>query len=139
MGRFFKRAAVTTLLTGLIVAVPASSAFAWHCFVVNRSETAAVKAGGSGNWFTLDLAAILVEEFGIDAETVAQIVVRLGEEGVPTTVALFERQLLMNKSPQAWAGGYGDGKGIDSFFVGPYFGTLVEVLAEFGIEIPDEG
>lgn len=137
MGKI-KRLLVTGVLTGLILAIPASSAFAYHCFVVKRSEQGSIGAGNSGNWFTLDMSVILVEEFGIDEETADEIVVALDEAGVPTIVAFNEKKLLTVKNKNQWNGGYGDGKGIDSFFIGPYWETMLDVLADFGIVIPED-
>ncbi|HEX9713239.1 MAG TPA: hypothetical protein VGB52_11920 [Actinomycetota bacterium] len=138
MGKI-KRVTATSTLTGLLVAAPAAAALAHECFIVNRSEAGSVNAGHAGKWVVIDLEEILVGEFGIDEAGAALIVADAGEAGVPTLFSIYAGPTLAGRSSHMNEAGAGDGKGIDWFFSGPYFGTLGEILASYGIEIPEEG
>ncbi|MEW5990327.1 MAG: hypothetical protein AB1736_03145 [Chloroflexota bacterium] len=112
----------SALLATLMLAVSATSAFAFECVVVNRSATGNEHATASGRWITVTLEQLYseTEDFGLPDLTEAQVAyaVALAESwGVPDSFT-FRSDTILLEGASGWQNGdhATDGKGIDHFF-----------------------
>lgn len=128
----------SALLATLLLAISATSAFAFECVVVNRSATGNENATASGRWITVTLEQLYseTENFGLPDLTEAQVTyaVALAESwGVPESFTFRSDRILLEDA-SGWQKGdhSSDGKGIDHF-VDAYgeqlFGALYAALA----------
>lgn len=133
-----RRITRSALLATLLLAVSATSAFAFECVVVNRSETGNEHATISGRWMTVTLEQLYseTENFGLPDLTDAQVAyaVALAESwGVPESFTFRSDKILLEDA-SGWQKGdhASDGKGIDHFidaYGEQLFGALYAALA----------
>ena len=128
----------SALLALLLLAVSATSAFAFECVVVNRSATGNEHATISGRWMTITLEDLYseTENFGLPDLTDAQVAyaVALAESwGAPESFTFRSDKVLLEDA-SGWQKGdnASDGKGIDHFidaYGDQIFGALYAALA----------
>jgi hypothetical protein len=140
-GSNMRRLSAITVLTGVLLAAPASVALAHECIVVNRSATGSENAGNSGNWFyvtTDDLIVFITGDPTLVPVLSEPFREAVAAAGLPTEVAIFEHHTLGTKgSDGSLTPGYtdrghsNDGKGIEHLFSGGYADQYAAIL--FGL------
>jgi hypothetical protein len=139
-GSNMRRLSAITVLTGVLLAAPASVAMAHECIVVNRSATGSENAGNSGNWFYVTTDDIIV--FITGDPTLVPVLSEpfrdaVAAAGLPTEFAIFENRTLGTNSDGSLTPGYtdlghsNDGKGIEHLFTGGYAAQYDAIL--FGL------
>jgi len=128
------RKLLTTLaLTGLLLVLPASAAFAHDCFVANRSSHGAIGAGHSSTatefahgWVSFDVSEILTvtEVSDVDAALAEWVA-----DGHPAAIATRVDKVIGEGSSNQ---NTGDGKGLEYFSESPVFEDLVALILKYG-------
>ena len=117
-----RRIASASLLSLLILAVGASSAFAHECFNASRSAQGNTGAQHSDNWFNLStefvFTVILPEESGIEltADQLAWALDQADAAGIPSGFVIRSDKTIgvnANGVTPGFAKNGGDGRGID--------------------------
>lgn len=133
-----RRLTRSALFALLLLAISATSAFAFECVVVNRSATGNEHATTSGRWMTITLDDLYseTENFGLPDLTDAQVAyaVALAESlGVPDSFTFRSDKVLLEDASGWQKNGHSsDGKGIDHFidvYGEALFGALYAALA----------
>jgi hypothetical protein len=133
-----RRLTRSALFALLLLAISATSAFAFECVVVNRSATGNEHATTSGRWMTITLDDLYseTENFGLPDLTDAQVAyaVALAESlGVPDSFTFRSDKVLLEDASGWQKNGHSsDGKGIDHFidvYGQALFGALYAALA----------
>ena len=126
-----KKLVTTLALTGALLVVPATAAFAHECIVAKRSATGAVHAAKSGNWFTIT-AAEGFAEFGVPAANIDDAVADWTAAGHPEAFAIFGRFTLAEGTGAHVNGATTNGKGLEHFFSGsPLFDEFAEIASNW--------
>ena len=128
-----KKLLTTLALTGAMIAVPASAAFAHDCFVANRSDKGAVGAGHSSTatdfghgWVSFSVAELLTDAGVQDVDAALAEWAAAGNKAfIATRVDKVIQEDTSNPN-------LGNGKGLEHFSESPVFGSLVELIVKYG-------
>lgn len=127
-----RKVLITIALTGALIAVPASAAFAHDCFVANRSGNGARGAGHSAlntdfehGWVSFDVAEILTITEVSDVDAALEEWVAAGR---PDAFATRVDTVIGGRSSNP---NTGNGSGIDYFSESPVFGELVALILKY--------
>lgn len=132
------RKLLTTLaLTGAMLALPMTAAFAHECIVANRSAQGAIGAGNSGNWFSITLEELFAFEFSVPEENVNDAVAEAIDAGIPEALAIFGKFTIAEGTGAASNGALGNGKGLEHLSQSPLAAEVEEIAEKWGGTIPD--
>jgi hypothetical protein len=132
------RKLITTFaLTGAMLALPATAAFAHECIVANRSAQGAIGAGNSGQWFSITLEELFAFEFSVPEANVDDAVAEAFEAGIPGVVSFFGKFSLAEGTGAASNGAFADGKGLEHLSQSPLAAEVTEIALKWGGTIPD--
>ncbi|MEX2557072.1 MAG: hypothetical protein WEB06_15775 [Actinomycetota bacterium] len=132
-----KKLLTTLALTGAMLVLPATAAFAHECIVANRSAQGAIGAGGSGQWFSISLEDVFAFEFSVPEANVDDAVAEAIDAGIPEVVAIFGKFTLAGGTGAASNGALADGKGLEHLSQSPLAATIGEIALKWGGTIPD--
>ena len=128
-----KKLLVTIALTGAMIALPASAAFAHDCFIANRSTQGARGAGHSAaatnfehGWVSFEVSEILeqTEVSDVDAALAEWIAA-----GHPAALATRVDKVIGENASNP---NLGNGKGLEHFSQSPVFGELAQLIVKYG-------
>ena len=128
-----KRLLVPASVVVAAVLMTSSSAFAFDCFVVKRSDQGSAAVGAhSQRWFTIDLALIMADDpanggFGFCPAQVDAAIAALKAAGLPTVIASRNDKILLEGTGADRNGLTADGKGIDHLEESPIIGQIIEI------------
>ena len=122
------------------VLLTSSSAFAFDCFVVKRSDQGATAAGHSSKWVSIPLAGIMADDpakggFGFCPAQVDAGLAALKAAGLPTVLASRTDKILLEGTGAERNGKTADGKGIDHFEDSPIIGEIIGVATAAAADV----
>ena len=124
---------VTVALTGVMIALPASGAFAHDCFVANRSTQGARGASHSSTntdfahgWVSFEVSDLLTQAEVTDA---AAALAEWVATGHPAALATRVDKVIQESSGNP---NLGNGKGLEHFSESPLFGELAQLIVKYG-------
>ena len=132
-----KKIIATLALTGTLLALPATAAFAHECIIANRSAQGAIGAAKSGQWFSLSLEELFAFEFQVPEANVDDAVAEAIAAGVPEVIAIFGKKTLAEGTGAAGNGALADGKGLEHLSQSPLAETIFGIALKWGGTIPD--
>jgi hypothetical protein len=117
-----------------------SSAFAFDCFVVNRSDQGSTAVGHSQKWISFEVAEIMADSpenggFGFCPAQVEAGLAALEAAGLPTVLSTRNDKILLEGTGADRNGLTADGKGIDHFEESPLIGEIIGVAGEAGAAV----
>jgi hypothetical protein len=128
-----KKLLATVAMTGMILVLPATAAFAHDCFVANRSTQGALGAGHSAlatgfahGWVTFPVADILAQTQVSDVDAALAEWVAAGH---PAAFATRVDKVIGEGSSNP---NFGNGRGLEHFSESPVFGDLVALILKYG-------
>ena len=122
------------------VLLTSSSAFAFDCFVVNRSDQGATHVGNSQKWISIPLAEIMADDpanggFGFCPAQIDAGLAALKAAGLPTVLATRNDKILLEGTGADRNGKTADGKGIDHFEESPLIGKVIAVASAAAADV----
>jgi hypothetical protein len=128
-----KKLLVTIALTGAMLALPATAAFAHDCFVADRSTQGARGSGHSAlatnfehGWVTFDVSDLLAQAEVSDVDAALAEWVAAGH---PAALATRVDTVIGEGSSNP---NLGNGKGLEHFSESPLVGDLVALILKYG-------
>ena len=128
-----KKLLTTLALTGAILVLPATAAFAHDCFIANRSSQGSQGAGNSAfatgfehGWITIDIAEDLASAGVSDVDAAMTEWLATGHQAFYATRA---DKVVGGASSNP---NLGNGKGLEHFSVSTLFGDLVALIEKYG-------
>jgi len=128
-----KKLLVPASAVAVAVLMTSSSAFAFDCFVVKRSDQGSTAAGTHAQrWFAIDLGVVMADDpanggFGFCPAQVDAALAALKAAGLPTVIATRNDKILLEGTGADRNGLTADGKGIDHLEESPLVPQLIEV------------
>jgi hypothetical protein len=128
-----KKLLTTLALTGAMLVLPATAAFAHDCFIANRSSQGSQGAGNSAaatgfehGWVTIDIAEELANAGVSDVDAAMAEWLATGHK------AFYATRVDAVIGAGSSNPNLGDGKGLDHFSESPLFGDLIELIQKYG-------